>query len=91
MIDATASARYAAQRSILDNILGDDDIEEITGMKTGLARMKRLALQEIGSAFTYGDDTQLEALRQSIFDLDALTELIDRIERENVRVEENVP
>lgn len=86
MIDATASARYAAQRSILENILGPAGMDDLEGMRAGIGRLKALALTEIGRAVVYADDGKVDQLRQSVHDLDATIDIIERLTEEAIRV-----
>lgn len=90
MTDTNASARYAAQRATVDNILGD---HEADGLRAAMDtdRIRDLILREIGQAFVNSEDSDAAALRQALWNLETLTELGERVIEEHTRIEENAP
>lgn len=90
MTDTNATARYAAQRATVDNILGD---HEADGLRAAMDtdRVRDLILREIGQAFVNSEESDAEALRQALWNLETLTELGERVIEEHTRIEENAP
>lgn len=90
MTDTNATARYAAQRATVDNILGD---HEADGLRAAMDtdRIRDLILREIGQAFVNSDESDAAALRQALWNLESLTELGERVIEEHTRIEENAP
>ena len=88
MTDTNASARYAAQRATVDNILGD---QEADGLRAAMEtdRIRDLILREIGQAFVNSEDSDAAALRQALWNLESLAEIADRIVEEHEMVEAN--
>lgn len=90
MTDTNASARYAAQRATLDNILGDTEIDWVISM-TGIERVKDIVLREIGQCFVSSEESDAEDLRQALWNLESLAEVAGRIVDEHERVEASAP
>ena len=90
MTDTIASARYAAQRATVDNILGDLEIDAVIAM-TGIERVKDILLREIGQCFVNSEESDAEALRQALWNLESLAEVADRLVEEHERVEAGAP
>lgn len=90
MTDTNATARYAAQRATVDNILGD---HEADGLRAAMDtdRVRDLILREIGQAFVDSQEQVASTWRQALWNLEALTEVCERIVEEHMRVEESAP
>lgn len=88
MTDTNASARYAAQRATVDNILGDLEIDAVIAM-AGIDRVRDIVLREIGQCFVSSEESDAEALRQALWNLESLAEIADRIVEEHEMVEAN--
>lgn len=90
MTDTNASARYAAQRATVDNILGENETDGLRAV-LDTDRIRDLILREIGQAFVNSDESDAAALRQALWNLESLTELGERVIEEHTRIEENAP
>lgn len=90
MTDTNASARYAAQRATVDNILGENEADGLRAV-LDTDRIRDLILREIGQAFVNSDESDAAALRQALWNLESLTELGERVIEEHTRIEENAP
>lgn len=91
MTDANASARYAAQRAILDNILNEEGVDSLEIQMVAIRRLKPIAAQEIGRLFIESDDSQADAMREAYYALETLIELAGRVVRETRDLEGRAP
>lgn len=92
MTDTNASARYAAQRATILNILGDQDVDGLRAMRDSRRSIRDLLLREIGEAFVdLAQEQDASRLRQQLWEFEAICELADRLVEEHERVEATAP
>lgn len=91
MTDANASARYAAQRAILDNVIGEDGPSALRTQASTVDEVKHLVLQEIGRLFVASDDQAADNLRMAFYSLESLQDLANRVCDEHDLLEARAP
>ena len=91
MTDANASARYAAQRAVLDNILNEEGVDSLEVQELAVRRLKPIVAQEIGRLFIESEDIQADHMRQAYYALETLIEIATRVVREKRDLEGRAP
>lgn len=91
MTDSNASARYAAQRAILDNVIGEDGVEPLRAQARTVDEIKAIVLQEIGRLYVASEDDKADNLRMAFYGLESLQELANRVCDENADLEARAP
>ena len=64
MSDSNASARYAAQRAILDNVIGDEGVDSLRTLARTTDAIKAVVLKEIGRLYVSSEDAQADEGQQ---------------------------
>lgn len=91
MTDTNASARYAAQRATILNILGDQDVDGLRAMRDSRRSIRDLLLRQIGEAFVDSEEQDASRLRQQLWEFETICDLADRLVEEHERVEATAP
>lgn len=91
MTDTNATARYAAQRATIDNILDEQKVDGLRAMIEGRPSIRDVFLREIGEAFVDGDEVKAALVRQQLWDFEMTCEIVDRVIEEHERVEASAP
>lgn len=91
MTDTNANARFAAQRAILDNVIGDDGVDSLRTLARTTDAIKDVILQEIGRLFVGSEDQAAHNLRMAFYSLESLQELANRVCDENDDLEARAP
>lgn len=91
MSDSNASARYAAQRAILDNVIGEDGFDSLRTQARTTDAIKAVVLQEIGRLYVASEDADADALRMAYYSLESLQDLANRVCDEHDLLEARAP
>lgn len=91
MTDSNASARYAAQRVILDNVIGEDGPSALRTGASAVDEIKAIVLQEIGRLYVASEDDKADSLRMAFYALESLQELANRVCDETEDLEARAP
>lgn len=91
MTDSSASARYAAQRAILENVIGEDGPSALRSQARSTDAIKDLVLKEIGRLFVDSEDQAADNIRMAFYSLESLQDLANRVCDENDALEARAP
>ena len=91
MTDTNANARFAAQRAILDNVIGDDGVDSLRTLARTTDAIKAVVLKEIGRLYVSSEDAQADELRMAFYSLESLQDLANRVCDEHDLLEARAP
>ena len=86
MSDATASARWASQQAVVDNALGDVDLDGLAGSLVNAAKAERAIVLQIGQLFVDSDEGDAAELRDALYSLQTVREVAERLLEEGRRI-----
>lgn len=76
----------AAQQAVLENALGDVDLEGLAGALVNAAKCERAIVQIIGQMFVDSDDSEAADLRDALYSLQTVREVAERLLEEGRRI-----
>lgn len=91
MADASTTARWAARQSVIDNALGDVDIDGLAASLVNAVEAEEAITLRIGQLFVDSDEMAAQNLRDRLYSLQTVREVAERLLDEARNVQENRP
>lgn len=87
----TESARWAAKQAVIENALGDVDIDGLAGALVSTAQAEEALVHRIGQLFVDSEDSAAADLRDRLYSLQTVREVAERLLAEARDLQENRP
>ena len=91
MADATTTARWAARQSVIDNALGDIDLDGLAGNIVSALEAEDAIVHRIGQLFVDSSDGEAAELRDRLYSMQTVREVAQRLLEEGRSIRDNRP